>query len=44
MKKLDINKVKQWYKMHLWSKEMVLDAVNKGAITQEEANEILGEA
>lgn len=41
MKKLDINKVKQWYKFGLWSEEMVLNAVKKEAITQEEADEIL---
>lgn len=44
MKKLDINKLKQWYKMGLWSEKMIQDAVKKNVITQEEANEILGKS
>ena len=36
------NKIKKWYEMGLWTEEMVLQAVEKGKITQEEANEILG--
>lgn len=41
MKKLDINKLKQWYKMGLWSEKMIQDAVEKNAITQEQADEVL---
>ena len=41
MKKIDIDKLKQWYKMDLWSKEMIQNAVVKNVITQEEADEIL---
>lgn len=34
-------KIRKWYKQGLWSEKMVLDAVEKGAITQEQAAEIL---
>lgn len=36
-------KVKEYYESHLWTKEMVRNAVTKGWITQTECNEILGE-
>lgn len=35
-------KIKKWYNMGLWSADMVQDAVNKGILTSNEANEILG--
>lgn len=35
-------KIKKWYKQGLWTAEMVQNAVGKGVITQEQANEILG--
>jgi hypothetical protein len=35
-------KIKKWYKQGLWTEEMVLNAVQKGVITKQEANEILG--
>ena len=34
-------KIKKWYKQGLWTEEMVLDAVKKGIITEEQAKEIL---
>lgn len=43
MKKLDANKVAKWFKQKLWTKEMVLDAVSKGNLTEEQAKEIVGE-
>lgn len=36
-------KIKKWYGMKLWSENMVWDAVKKGVLTQQEANEILYE-
>lgn len=36
-------KIMKWYKMRLWSKDMVLNAVTKGVITEDEALEILKE-
>ena len=41
MKKIDKEKVKQWFKMKLWTEEMILEAVEKEALTQEDADEIL---
>jgi hypothetical protein len=35
-------KIAKWYKQGLWTEEMVLNAVQKGVITKQEANEILG--
>ena len=35
-------KIKKWYSMGLWTEEMVRNAVDKGVITEEEYNEILG--
>lgn len=34
-------KIAKWYKQGLWTEEMVLNAVHKGVITKQEANEIL---
>ena len=36
-------KIKKWYKQGLWSAEMVLNAVKKGILTENEAAEILKE-
>lgn len=33
-------KIKKWYSMGLWTEEMVINAVNKGVITDEELLEI----
>ena len=38
------NKIAKWYKQGLWTDDMVLDAVEKGILTKEEAAEILGGA
>lgn len=35
-------RIKKWYKQGLWTEEMVMNAVQKGIVTEEEANEILG--
>lgn len=35
-------KVKYYYKKHLWTKEQVANAVKKNWITQEEYEEIVG--
>ena len=34
-------KIKKWYEMGLWTEAMVLQAVAKGLITQEQAKEII---
>lgn len=34
-------KIAKWYKQGLWTEEMVLTAVKKGVITEEDAAEIL---
>lgn len=34
-------KIKKWYRQGLWTDVMVRNAVNKGVITEDEANEIL---
>lgn len=34
-------KIKKWYKMGLWTAEMVQNAVTKGKLTVEEAAEII---
>ena len=39
--KLDKSKVAYWYKYGLWTDKMVQDAVKKGKLTAEEADEIL---
>ena len=35
------NKIKKWYEQALWTEKMVNDAVAKGIITPEQAEEIL---
>lgn len=35
-------KIKKWYKQGLWTDTMVLNAVSKGKLTTEEADDILG--
>lgn len=35
-------KIKKWYSMGLWTEEMIRNAIDKGVITEEEYNEILG--
>lgn len=34
-------KIKRFYELGLWSKEMVENAVNKGIITEKECQEII---
>ena len=36
-------KIARWYAQGLWSRDMVRSAVEKGVITEAEAEEILGE-
>ena len=35
-------RIKKWYNLGLWTEEMVRNAVDKGVITEEQYNEILG--
>lgn len=35
-------RIKKWYKQGLWTIEMVRNAVEKGAITEEQFKEIVG--
>ena len=35
-------KIKKWYKQGLWTQQMVLNAVEKGIITEEQYAEIIG--
>lgn len=35
-------KIKRWYKQGLWTAAMVQAATDKGVITQEQADEIIG--
>lgn len=37
-------KITKWYKQGLWTKEMVRNAVEKGVITEEDYEEIIGES
>ena len=37
------DKIAKWYAQGLWSRDMVRSAVEKGVITEAEAEEILGE-
>ena len=37
------DKIAKWYKQGLWTEEMVLNAVKKGILTADEADEILKE-
>lgn len=34
-------KIAKWYKQGLWTEEMVMNAVKKGILTADEADEIL---
>ena len=36
-------KINRWYQQHLWTKEMVGEAVEKGKISAEEYQQITGE-
>lgn len=36
-------KIEKWYKQGLWTDEMVMQAVEKGIITEAEATEIMGQ-
>ena len=36
-------RIEKWYKMGLWTEEMVRNAVIKGKLTEEEYQEIVGE-
>ena len=36
-------KIMKWYKQGLWTKAMLQNAVDKGVITIDEMNEIIGE-
>ena len=36
-------KIERWYKHGLWTAEMVQTAADKGVITREQADEIVGE-
>lgn len=35
------DKINKWYKQGLWTQQMVLNAVAKNIITEEEANKVL---
>lgn len=35
------DKIAKWYRLGLWTEEMVMTAVEKGVITNEQAAEIL---
>lgn len=37
-------KIAKWYNQGLWTEEMVLNAVTKGILTEEQAAEIVGSA
>lgn len=34
-------KIKKWYAQKLWTEQMVLNAVSKGILTEEQVKEIL---
>lgn len=34
-------KIERWYRLGLWTEEMVMNAVSKGILTAEEATQIL---
>lgn len=40
--KLDKEKLAMWYKQGLWNEKMILQAVEIGGISEEDAAEILG--
>ena len=35
-------KISKWYKLGLWTEAMVMNAVDKNVITEDQANTILG--
>ena len=35
-------KILKWFKLGLWTEEMIHNAVSKNVLTEDEANEILG--
>lgn len=35
-------KILKWFQLGLWTKKMVLNAISKNVLTEDEANEILG--
>lgn len=35
-------KIAKWFKLGLWTEEMIHNAVSKNVLTEDEANEILG--
>ena len=37
------DKILKWFKQGLWTEAMVQNAVSKGVLTEDEANEILNE-
>ena len=37
------DRIAKWYRQGLWTRDMVLHAVEKGVLTDEDAAEILGE-
>lgn len=39
---LDKEKVARWYNQGLWTESMIMNAVVKGALSEEDAKEILG--
>ena len=43
MKKLDVEKVAKWFRQELWTKDMLIDAVNKGGLDKEDYEKIVGE-
>lgn len=42
MRSADFDKIKRYYDAGFWNKTMILNAVKKGKITEDEAVEILG--
>ena len=40
---LNVEKVKYWHEHDIWTKKMVVDAVKKGKLTEENYKEITGE-
>ena len=38
------DKIEKWYKMGLWTEEMVMNAVEKGVITEQDGQSILNKA
>lgn len=42
MKKVTLELIKEWYRNGAWNKNQVLMAVTKGIITEQEADECIG--